>query len=78
MVQLWPKNHPEWYLSHPIEERTDNWLYILLELSLYQMLLSLDKFLKHAAVRYIVEAAKLQARQRLSRSQPTQDMREGS
>ena len=50
----------EWYLSHLIEDRDklDNWLYILLMLSLYQMLY-LDKIPQHAVVHEAVEIAKI-------------------
>jgi len=53
----------EWYLSHLIEDRDklDNWLYILLELSLYQMLY-LDKIPQHAVVHEAVEIAKIRKR----------------
>ena len=53
----------EWYLSHLIEDRNklDNWLYILLMLSLYQMLY-LDKIPQHAAVHEAVEIAKIRKR----------------
>lgn len=49
----------DWYLSHFIEDRNqlDGWLYILLELSLYQILY-LDKIPAHAAVNEAVELAK--------------------
>ena len=50
----------EWYLSHFIEDRDklDNWLYILLLLSAYQ-LRYLDKVPNHAVVNEAVELAKL-------------------
>lgn len=50
----------EWYLSHFIEDRDklDNWLYILLLLSAYQ-LRYLDKIPNHAVVNEAVELAKL-------------------
>lgn len=53
----------EWYLSHLIEDRDklDNWLYILLMLSLYQMLY-LDKIPQHAAVHEAIEIAKIRKR----------------
>ena len=53
----------EWYLSHLIEDRDklDNWLYILLMLSLYQMLY-LDKIPQHATVHEAVEIAKIRKR----------------
>ena len=53
----------EWYLSHLIEDRDklDNWLYILLMLSLYQMLY-LDKIPQHAVVHETVEIAKIRKR----------------
>jgi len=53
----------EWYLSHLIEDRNklDNWLYILLMLSLYQMLY-LDKIPQHATVHEAVEIAKIRKR----------------
>ena len=49
----------EWYLSHFIEDRDklDNWLYILLLLSAYQ-LRYLDKIPNHAVVNEAVELAK--------------------
>ncbi|KXT60619.1 Ribosomal RNA small subunit methyltransferase B [Streptococcus oralis] len=49
----------EWYLSHFIEDRDklDNWLYILLLLSAYQ-LRYLDKVPNHAVVNEAVELAK--------------------
>lgn len=49
----------EWYLSHFIEDRDklDNWLYILLLLSAYQ-LRYLDKIPSHAVVNEAVELAK--------------------
>lgn len=49
----------DWYLSHFIEDRDqlDGWLYILLEMSLYQILY-LDKIPAHAAVNEAVELAK--------------------
>ena len=49
----------EWYLSHFIEDRDklDNWLYILLLLSVYQ-LRYLDKVPDHAVVNEAVEIAK--------------------
>ncbi|CBZ01194.1 rRNA-specific 5-methylcytidine transferase [Streptococcus oralis Uo5] len=49
----------EWYLSHFIEDRDklDNWLYILLLLSAYQ-LRYLDKIPNHAVVNEAVEIAK--------------------
>lgn len=49
----------EWYLSHLIEDRDklDSWLYILLLLSLYQMLY-LDKIPNHALIHEAVELAK--------------------
>jgi len=49
----------EWYLSHLIEDRNklDSWLYILLLLSLYQMLY-LDKIPNHALIHEAVELAK--------------------
>ena len=49
----------EWYLSHFIEDRDklDNWLYILLLLSTYQ-LRYLDKIPNHAVVNEAVEIAK--------------------
>lgn len=48
-----------WYLSHVIKDREqlDAWLYILLELSLYQILY-LDKIPDHAVVNEAVELAK--------------------
>ena len=50
----------EWYLSHFIQDRDklDNWLYILLLLSAYQ-LRYLDKVPNHAVVNEAVELAKL-------------------
>ena len=50
----------EWYLSHFIEDRDklDNWLYILLLLSAYQ-LRYLDKVPNHAVVNEAVEIAKV-------------------
>ena len=50
----------EWYLSHFIQDRDklDNWLYILLLLSAYQ-LRYLDKIPNHAVVNEAVELAKL-------------------
>ena len=49
----------EWQLAHWVEDRDklDAWLYILLELSLYQMLY-LDKIPQHAVVNEAVEIAK--------------------
>ena len=49
----------DWYLSHVIKDREqlDAWLYILLELSLYQILY-LDKIPDHAVVNEAVELAK--------------------
>lgn len=49
----------DWYLSHVIKDREqlDAWLYILLELSLYQILY-LDKIPAHAVVNEAVELAK--------------------
>ena len=49
----------EWYLSHLIEDRDKlySWLYILLLLSLYQMLY-LDKIPNHALIHEAVELAK--------------------
>ena len=49
----------EWYLSHVIEDRDklDSWLYILLLLSLYQMVY-LDKIPVHAVIHEAVEIAK--------------------
>lgn len=49
----------EWYLSHYIEDRDklDNWVYILLMMSLYQ-LLYLDKVPEHAIVHEAVAIAK--------------------
>ena len=54
------KTDSEWYLSHFIEDRDklDNWLYILLLLSAYQ-LRYLDKVPNHAVVNEAVELAKL-------------------
>lgn len=53
----------EWYLSHLIEDRDklDSWLYILLLLSLYQMLY-LDKIPNHALIHEAVELAKKRKR----------------
>ena len=49
----------DWHLSHVIEDRDklDSWLYILLEVSLYQILY-LDKIPAHAAVNEAVTIAK--------------------
>ena len=49
----------EWYLSHFIEDRDklDNWLYILLLMSIYQLRF-LDKIPDHAVVNEAVEIAK--------------------
>ena len=49
----------EWQLAHWVEDRDklDAWLYILLQLSLYQMLY-LDKIPQHAVVNEAVEIAK--------------------
>lgn len=49
----------DWYLAHFIEDRDklDSWLYIILEVSLYQILY-LDKIPAHAAVNEAVEIAK--------------------
>ena len=49
----------EWQLAHWVEDRDklDAWLYILLELSLYQMLY-LDKIPQHAVINEAVEIAK--------------------
>lgn len=53
----------DWYLSHVIEDRDklEEWLYILLEMSLYQ-LLYLDKIPNHAVVHEAVELAKQRKR----------------